>query len=105
MTDQFKLIISAQRSTNLLQYAPLTAPGVTINPQGQIEYEFTVPDNRVLFRLQVQQRSSEKRQLNHGWTRINADEEAVTSLESFTSKESCSRPGISVFICGFHSSA
>ncbi|MFZ4594185.1 MAG: choice-of-anchor D domain-containing protein [Verrucomicrobiaceae bacterium] len=53
---QFKLIIGVKKSTNLIQFDPfpMTSPHTTlINAQGELEFNFTVPDNAAFFRLQV----------------------------------------------------
>ena len=54
-TGAFKLTLGLRKSTDLIQYAPFpfTAPGTTINGQGKLEFEFTVPDNAAFFRLEA----------------------------------------------------
>jgi len=54
-TGQFTLTIAVQKSTNLVSFAPfpMTAPQTTINGQGELEFQFTVPDNAAFFRLQA----------------------------------------------------
>ncbi len=55
-TGQFTLTIAVQKSTDLISFAPfpMTAPQTTINGQGNLEFQFTVPDNAAFFRLQAQ---------------------------------------------------
>ncbi len=55
LTQQFKLTIGIQKSTNLINFGPfpILAPGLTVNPQSKIEYRFTVPDNAAFFLLQA----------------------------------------------------
>ena len=54
----FKLTISVLKSTNLTSYQafPLNTSGATtiINGSGNLEFQFTVPDNAAFFRLQSQ---------------------------------------------------
>jgi hypothetical protein len=54
-TGLFKLTIGIQKSTNLMLFNPFpfTALGTTINAQGKIEFQFTVPDNAAFFRLEA----------------------------------------------------
>jgi C1A family cysteine protease len=54
VTECFKLTIGLRKSTDLLEWAifPFTSPGTTLNGDGQVEFEFTVPDNAAFFRLQ-----------------------------------------------------
>jgi hypothetical protein len=53
-SGQFKLTIAVQKSTDLINFAPfaMTTPQTTINGQGQLEFQFTVPDNAAFFRLE-----------------------------------------------------
>jgi hypothetical protein len=55
-TGLFKLTIGIEKSTDLILYNPFpfAAPGTTINGQGQIEFQFSVPDNAAFFRLEAQ---------------------------------------------------
>jgi hypothetical protein len=50
----FTLTIGVQKATNLLDFSPfpMTAPQTTIDAQGQLEFQFSVPDNAAFFRLQ-----------------------------------------------------
>ncbi len=54
----FKLTIGVLKSTNLANFQPfsLSIPGATttINGSGNLEFQFTVPDNAAFFRLQSQ---------------------------------------------------
>ncbi|MCX6840646.1 MAG: choice-of-anchor D domain-containing protein, partial [Verrucomicrobia bacterium] len=55
---QFKLTVGMKKSTDLLLFNPLpmNQPGMTttINSEGKLEIQFTVPDNAAFFRLQAQ---------------------------------------------------
>jgi hypothetical protein len=55
---QFKLIIGVKKSTDLILFNPfpMNQPGMTttINGEGKLEFQFTVPDNAAFFRLQAQ---------------------------------------------------
>jgi hypothetical protein len=53
LTQQIKLTIGIQKSTDLINLGPFSvlAPGVTVNHQAEIEYKFTVPDAGVFFLL------------------------------------------------------
>jgi len=53
LTQQFTLTIRIEKSTDLFDFAPFPVllPGVSINPQAEIEYQFTVPDNAAFFLL------------------------------------------------------
>jgi hypothetical protein len=55
-TGLFRLTIGIRKSTDLMLFNPFpfTAPGTTINGQGKIEFEFSVPDNAAFFRLEAQ---------------------------------------------------
>ena len=55
LTQEFKLTIGIKKSTDLIFFEPfpILAPGVTVNPQAEIEYKFTVPDNAAFFLLQT----------------------------------------------------
>jgi hypothetical protein len=54
-SGQFKLTIGLQKSADLKTFTPFpfTSPNTTINPQGQIEFVFSVPDSAAFFRLQT----------------------------------------------------
>ena len=52
---QFKLTIGIAKSADLnppFLAFPFTAPGTTINPQGEIEFLFASPDDAAFFRLE-----------------------------------------------------
>lgn len=53
-SGQFKLTIEIDRSTDLIHFSPfpMTAPQATVNAQGQLEFQFTVPDNTAFFKVQ-----------------------------------------------------
>lgn len=55
---QFKLTVGMKKSTDLILFNPLpmNQPGMTttINSEGKLEIQFTVPDNAAFFRLQAQ---------------------------------------------------
>ena len=50
----FTLTIGVQKSTNLVNFHPfpMTAPQTTLNAQGELEFQFGVPDNAAFFRLE-----------------------------------------------------
>ena len=52
---EFKLTIGVQKSTDLINYElfPMSAPQTVINAQGELEFQFTVPDNAAFFRLEA----------------------------------------------------
>ena len=54
-TGSFKLTFGINKSTDLINYSafPMTAPQTTINAQGEVEFNFTAPDNAAFFRLQA----------------------------------------------------
>jgi len=54
LSGLFTLTIGVQKSTNLVNFSPfpLAAPQTTINPQGELEFQFTVPDKAAFFRLE-----------------------------------------------------
>lgn len=54
-TGLFKLTIGVQKSSDLIQFNPfpMTAPQSTINGQGKLEFQFSVPDNAAFFRLEA----------------------------------------------------
>jgi uncharacterized delta-60 repeat protein len=51
----FTLTIGVQKSTNLVNFNPfpMTAPQTLINGQGELEFQFTVPDDAAFFRLEA----------------------------------------------------
>jgi uncharacterized delta-60 repeat protein len=55
---QFKLTLGMKKSTDLVHFNPfpMNQPGMTttINGEGKLEIQFTVPDNAAFFRLQAQ---------------------------------------------------
>ena len=55
-TGTFTLTIGVQKSANLTQFNPfpMTQPQTSINGEGRLEFQFTVPDNTAFFRLQAQ---------------------------------------------------
>lgn len=54
-TGKFKLTMDWKKSTNLSDFFDFPAPAnsVSVNPQGDIEMEFTSPDNAAFFRIEV----------------------------------------------------
>jgi hypothetical protein len=53
-TGKFKLTMDWKKSTNLTTFTDFPAPAgsaVSISPTGNIEFEFTSPDNAAFFRL------------------------------------------------------
>lgn len=55
-TGTFTLTIGVQKSANLTQFNPfpMSQPQTSINGEGRLEFQFTVPDNTAFFRLQAQ---------------------------------------------------
>jgi hypothetical protein len=55
-TGIFTLTIGVEKSTNLSIFDPfpMTDPQTTINPQGELEFHFNVPDDAAFFRLRAQ---------------------------------------------------
>lgn len=55
LTGAAKLTFSLQKSTDLQNYValPFTNEQTTINPAGEVEFRFTVPDNAAFFRLET----------------------------------------------------
>ena len=55
-TGAFTLTLGIEKSTNLTNFTPLpfVAPQMTVNGQGKLEFQFTVPDNAAFFRVQAQ---------------------------------------------------
>jgi hypothetical protein len=51
----FKLTIAVRKSTDLIHYNPfpMTAPQTLLNAQGELEFQFSVPDNAAFFRLEA----------------------------------------------------
>ncbi|MCX6876243.1 MAG: hypothetical protein NTW21_20920 [Verrucomicrobia bacterium] len=54
-SGKFKLTLGIAKSANLVEFYPfpLTAPATTINPQGKLEFEFSVPDHAAFFRVEA----------------------------------------------------
>jgi hypothetical protein len=54
-SGKFKLTIAAKKSADLSTYTPLpfSAGDATINGQGEMEFQFTSPDNAAFFRLEA----------------------------------------------------
>jgi hypothetical protein len=54
-TGAFKLTIQAQKSTDLQSFSPLpfSSGTSTINGEGELEFQFTSPDNAAFFRLET----------------------------------------------------
>ena len=50
----FTLTIGVQKATNLVNFSPfpMTAPQTTINGLGELEFQFSVPDDAAFFRLE-----------------------------------------------------
>lgn len=55
-TGTFTLTLGIEKSTNLTNFTPLpfVAPQMTVNGQGKLEFQFTVPGNAAFFRVQAQ---------------------------------------------------
>ncbi len=55
-TGQFTLELSLEKSADLLNFTPFPflSPQTTINGQGKIQFQFTMPDNTQFFRLRGQ---------------------------------------------------
>jgi hypothetical protein len=53
-TGKFKLTIGVSRSNDLMHFSPMPIPaqGAPINARGELEVEFTSPDNAAFFRLE-----------------------------------------------------
>ncbi len=51
----FKLTIGVRKSSDLIQFNPfpMTNPQTTLNPQGEVEFEFSLPDNAAFLRLEA----------------------------------------------------
>ncbi|MCX6876246.1 MAG: choice-of-anchor D domain-containing protein [Verrucomicrobia bacterium] len=56
VTGKFKLTLGIAKSANLVEFYPfpLTAPDTTINPQGKLEFEFSVPDHAAFLRVEAE---------------------------------------------------
>jgi C1A family cysteine protease len=55
VTGTFTLMIGVGKSSDLVNWTPFpfTSPGTTINGEGRIEFNFSVPDNAAFFRLET----------------------------------------------------
>jgi hypothetical protein len=56
-TGKFKLTLDWKKSTNLTDFADFPAPpgsAVSINPQGDVEFEFPSADNAAFFRIEME---------------------------------------------------
>ncbi len=56
-TGKFKLTMDWKKSTNLTDFLDFPAPpgsAVSINPQGDIEFEFPSTDNAAFFRIEME---------------------------------------------------
>ena len=55
-TGKFTLAIGLKKSSDLVSYQPFpfTMPETTINGQGKVQFQFSVPDNTAFFRLEAQ---------------------------------------------------
>lgn len=55
VTGEFTLRLGLKKSTDLQSFTafPFTAPGTTINGNGEVEYRFTLPGNAAFLRLQT----------------------------------------------------
>ena len=53
---QFTLTIGVEKATDLIHFNPfpMSAPQSVINAQGELEFQFTVPDNAAFFRIRAQ---------------------------------------------------
>ena len=53
-SGKFKLSIGVEKSTNLVNFSPMAIPvgAATLNAQGEMEFQFTSPDNAAFFRLE-----------------------------------------------------
>ena len=53
-TGKFKLTVKAKKSTDLVNYSdmPFSAEDAVINSNGEMEFQFTSPDNAAFFRLE-----------------------------------------------------
>ncbi len=54
VNGMFKLTIGVKKSTNLVNFSPMpiSAGAATINGQGEMEFQFTSPDNGAFYRLE-----------------------------------------------------
>jgi len=55
VSGRFKLTIGAKKSTDLTNFTPMpfSAGDATINAQGEMEFQFTSPDNAAFFRVEA----------------------------------------------------
>jgi alpha-tubulin suppressor-like RCC1 family protein len=55
ITDLFTLTLGVEKSTDLEAYDPLpmTLPQILVNASGELEFEFSVPDNAAFFRVEA----------------------------------------------------
>lgn len=55
VSGKFKLTIGAKKSTDLTNFTPMpfSAGDATINAQGEMEFQFTSPDNAAFFRVEA----------------------------------------------------
>jgi len=55
LSGDFILTLGLEKSTNLVNFTPfpMTAPQTTIDAQGKLKFQFTVPDNAAFFRVQA----------------------------------------------------
>jgi hypothetical protein len=56
-TGRFKLTLDWKKSTNLTHFLDFPAPpgsAVSINPQGDVEFEFPSTDNAAFFRIEME---------------------------------------------------
>lgn len=53
-TGKFKLTVKAKKSTDLVNFSdmPFSAEDAVINSNGEMEFQFTSPDNAAFFRLE-----------------------------------------------------
>jgi hypothetical protein len=53
-TGKFKLTVKAKKSTDLVNYSdmPFSAEDAVINNNGEMEFQFTSPDNAAFYRLE-----------------------------------------------------
>jgi hypothetical protein len=53
-TGKFKLTVKAKKSTDLVNYSdmPFSAENAVINSNGEMEFQFTSPDNAAFFRIE-----------------------------------------------------
>ncbi len=53
-TGKFKLTVKAKKSTDLVNFSdmPFVSADSTINSNGEMEFQFTSPDNAAFFRIE-----------------------------------------------------